>query len=183
MAYAAWSVSFGEQPSTAKWNILGTNDASFNNGTGIANMALSTTSISNPYKFSVYRSAAKAVTASAETKTEFDAELYDTNNNFDSTTNFRYTAPVSGFYHFDWGFGVSIITPTRLFTVLYKNGSAIQRGTDVASAVQGVSGSCLVQASASDYFEVFYYSGSAGGTYANSTYKDTHFSGHLVSQT
>lgn len=29
MAYASWSVSFGEQPSAAKWNILGTNDAYF----------------------------------------------------------------------------------------------------------------------------------------------------------
>lgn len=26
---------FGEQPSAAKWNILGTNDASFNDGTGL----------------------------------------------------------------------------------------------------------------------------------------------------
>lgn len=30
MAYASWSVVFGEQPSAAKWNILGTNDAAFN---------------------------------------------------------------------------------------------------------------------------------------------------------
>ena len=37
MAYASWSVVFGEQPSAAKWNILGTNDASFNDGTGIGN--------------------------------------------------------------------------------------------------------------------------------------------------
>lgn len=29
MAYQAWSVVFGEQPSAAKWNILGTNDARF----------------------------------------------------------------------------------------------------------------------------------------------------------
>lgn len=36
MAYTSWSVVFGEQPSAAKWNILGTNDASFNDGTGIA---------------------------------------------------------------------------------------------------------------------------------------------------
>jgi hypothetical protein len=36
MSYASWSVVFGEQPSAAKWNILGTNDASFNDGTGIA---------------------------------------------------------------------------------------------------------------------------------------------------
>ena len=37
MAYSSWSVVFGEQPSAAKWNILGTNDASFNDGTGIGN--------------------------------------------------------------------------------------------------------------------------------------------------
>lgn len=37
MAYTAWSVVFGEQPSAAKWNILGTNDASFNDGTGLNN--------------------------------------------------------------------------------------------------------------------------------------------------
>lgn len=37
MGYSSWSVVFGEQPSAAKWNILGTNDASFNDGTGIAN--------------------------------------------------------------------------------------------------------------------------------------------------
>lgn len=36
MAYQSWSVVFGEQPSAAKWNILGTNDSSFNDGTGIA---------------------------------------------------------------------------------------------------------------------------------------------------
>lgn len=29
MAYSSWSVTFGEQPSAAKWNILGTNDAHF----------------------------------------------------------------------------------------------------------------------------------------------------------
>ena len=40
MAYAAFSVVFGEQPSAAKWNILGTNDASFNDGTGIATNAI-----------------------------------------------------------------------------------------------------------------------------------------------
>lgn len=35
MGYVAFSVVFGEQPSAAKWNILGTNDSSFNDGTGI----------------------------------------------------------------------------------------------------------------------------------------------------
>lgn len=40
MAYAAWSVTFGEQPTASKWNILGTNDAAFNDGTGIAAAAI-----------------------------------------------------------------------------------------------------------------------------------------------
>jgi microcystin-dependent protein len=35
--YTAWSVTVGEQPTTAYWNILGSNDASFNTGTGFNN--------------------------------------------------------------------------------------------------------------------------------------------------
>lgn len=45
MAYASWSVVFGEQPSAAKWNILGTNDASFNDGTGIGTAAIAPASL------------------------------------------------------------------------------------------------------------------------------------------
>lgn len=47
MAYTAWSVVFGEQPTAAKWNILGTNDASFNDGTGIADDAILARHIAN----------------------------------------------------------------------------------------------------------------------------------------
>lgn len=43
MAYAAWSVVAGEQPTAAKWNILGTNDASFNDGSGFAAGAIGAT--------------------------------------------------------------------------------------------------------------------------------------------
>lgn len=45
MAYSAWSVVFGEQPSAAKWNILGTNDAYFDSlvGSGTAWAAWSPT--------------------------------------------------------------------------------------------------------------------------------------------
>lgn len=36
MAYQSWSVVFGEQPSAAKWNILGTNDAHFDSLIGLS---------------------------------------------------------------------------------------------------------------------------------------------------
>lgn len=35
MAYTAWSVVYGEQPTAAKWNQLGQNDAGFRDGTNI----------------------------------------------------------------------------------------------------------------------------------------------------
>lgn len=49
MAYASWSVVFGEQPSAAKWNILGTNDASFNDGTGFVAGAITPASRSGGF--------------------------------------------------------------------------------------------------------------------------------------
>lgn len=40
MAYTAWSVVFGEQPTAAKWNQLGANDAGFKDGTNIDDAAI-----------------------------------------------------------------------------------------------------------------------------------------------
>lgn len=40
MAYTAWSVVYGEQPTAAKWNQLGTNDAGFKDGTNIDNVSI-----------------------------------------------------------------------------------------------------------------------------------------------
>lgn len=42
MAYTAWSVVYGEQPTAAKWNQLGTNDAGFKDGTNIDSGAIIT---------------------------------------------------------------------------------------------------------------------------------------------
>lgn len=40
MAYTAWSVVYGEQPTAAKWNQLGQNDAGFKDGTNIDDDAI-----------------------------------------------------------------------------------------------------------------------------------------------
>lgn len=184
MAYASWSVVFGEQPSAAKWNILGTNDASFNNGTGIANMALNTTSISNPYKFSVYRSAAYSTASSAYTVLPFDAEHFDTNGNFDITTNKgRYTAPVNGFYFFSANYQVS--NPAGyVYSKFYKNGSVVSIGQSnyytTAQSV-GSSATALLQLNAGDYIEFYYYVDGVKTMDVGSS--SNKFSGFLVSQT
>lgn len=181
MAYSSWSVSFGEQPSTAKWNILGTNDASFNNGTGIANLATNVTSISNPYKFRARRSTAQTTTGGAFTKIQFATEDFDTNNNYDNATNYRYTAPVSGFYQVNAR--CSGNGNTQLVIALYKNGSVYQRGShNSVNAVDGVVYSDLVQLTAADYIEIFLF-GDTGVALETSAGSQSYFSAYLVSQT
>lgn len=47
MVYTAWSVIAGEQPTTAKWNILGANDAAMADGTGIGAGVITSSHIAN----------------------------------------------------------------------------------------------------------------------------------------
>lgn len=136
----------------------------------------------NPVKFSVYRSAAYSVIATTLTLIPFDTKEFDTGNNIDTTvTKGHFVAPVAGFYHFDLSFGVSAITPTRMFCGIFKNSVEYKRGNDTGSSVQSVTYSGLVQLAAGDYIEPYYWSSTAGGDASGS--KTTHFEGFLVSTT
>ena len=51
--------------------------------------------------FSVYRNTTEqSVTSNVATKIQFNAEEFDTANCFDSTTNYRFTPNVAGYYLF-----------------------------------------------------------------------------------
>lgn len=49
-------------------------------------------------KARVYRNGTQTIAKDGYVKVQLNAEDYDVNNNFDSTTNYQYTAPVSGYY-------------------------------------------------------------------------------------
>lgn len=184
MAYASWSVVFGEQPSAAKWNILGTNDSSFNDGTGLTAINYATlTTISNPYKFHVYKNGAQNTGNGAYAKITFDTEVFDTNNNFDSSTNNRYVAPVNGFYNF-YAAGNYANAARDYILAIYKNGvitQNLQEITGNASFNVALSGAVTLQAVATDYFEIFAYANTTTGM--NSGAANIYFGGHLVSRT
>ena len=134
---------------------------------------------SNPYKFSAYRNAAQNSGNAAFAKINFDTELFDTNSNFDVTTNVgRYTAPLDGFYQFNAR--ASATSTTQFLLALYKNGVLYQRGDHaLGNGTYGSTYSNTVQSAANDYWEI--YSFGSGGALEVSTYIG--FSGFLVSRT
>lgn len=75
MAYAAWSVIAGEVPTTTKWNILGTNDAGFNDGTAIGAGAIVAASLASasvtPNKLNLAPVTATVATAEATSSTTY----------------------------------------------------------------------------------------------------------------
>lgn len=135
MSYSAWSVVFGEQPSAAKWNILGSNDSSFNDGTGIANGAIKALTHITQSGCRAKRSGNLTVNASSETTILLDAEDFDSDSYHSTSSNTeRFTAPNTGYYafglHYNFDAWDTSTTQYRLIVTLYKNGVSQYRLVD-----------------------------------------------------
>lgn len=118
--------------------------------------------LTNPYKFSAYRNGAQNLTASTSTKIQFETESYDTGSNYDNATNFRFTAPVAGFYRFNAQALVGMQSGNTYYIFLAKNGAEVRRGDQLsANATTGVSigVEATLQLAANDYIEVFAFNG------------------------
>lgn len=150
----------------------------------LANGAVSPLKWANPYKFSVYRNASQSVTSGTATKINFDTELYDSNNDYNNSTTYRYTAPVNGFYHFDCGVeGTTSSGGGFTILYLYKNGSNIRQLSKlyIGTATGGeASGGVDLQLAAGDYIEGFFY---LTGTSVVVGQNTAWLTGHLISQT
>jgi len=136
----------------------------------------------NPYKFSVYRYS--ALTINGSTKVTWDAEKYDTANNFASGT---YTVPVTGFYNLTSRIEITNAgsVQQRMFISLYKNGTEIMRGMDTTAA--GTSSipvtaniACNATLVAGDTIEI--YAWTSGGLSLVTGSVNSYFMGHLISQ-
>lgn len=194
MSYTAGSFVADEIPTTTKWNSMWNNDASFNDGSGIANLAILSrhiagidksilTTDSNPYNFSAYRAAAWTTGNNAYAKVPCETENYDTNNNYDTVNN-RYVAPVTGYYHFDGRAGeAGTASGAICIATLYKNGVEIRRGSEtspngVLNTTAMVSATILL--TAGDYVELWRFGNNKAG---NTGAVVTSFEGFLAFRT
>jgi hypothetical protein len=76
--------------------------------------------------FAAYASTNTNISSSTWTKVQINTELFDTNNNFDPTTNYRFTPTVAGYYQTNFT-GTNSATGNNAYWAyhaIYKNGSA-----------------------------------------------------------
>jgi hypothetical protein len=118
--------------------------------------------------FRAYRNSDQTGVSSAVlTKVQFNLENFDTANCYDSTTNYRFTPNVAGYYQVNfvaYPIGTGAVGTA---VVLYKNGNQYQYGGYVSGAVGNFisSGSALVYMNGStDYLEVYGITTVSSGT-------------------
>lgn len=144
-------------------------------------MAISTitpASLGGVPAFSAYATSNTTLTNGAFTKVNFQAELFDTNNNFASS---RFTPTVAGYYQFNCLVNFTGSVTSEATVSFYKNGSIYQAGLDIVpSGVYNIGGSWLAYANGStDYFEIYVYQNSSRDASGSQSYL-TWFSGAMV---
>ena len=139
--------------------------------------------------FSAYTSANQTgISNSTWTKVTLNAKEFDTNNNFDSTTNYRFTPTVAGYYEINAtiSFNATVTNPTFCRVGIYKNGSlykaAYIAGSTLDRIITGTSTLIYFNGS-TDYVELYgFVLGSNGGLFDGGTPYPvyTHMSGSLI---
>jgi hypothetical protein len=135
--------------------------------------------------FSAYASANSAVlTTGAYTKVIINTEEFDTNSNFDSTTNYRFTPTVAGYYSITGSIFYSYDTtaPNTIQAVIYKNGSAYKNTQLLATSLYGTQtvSSIIYFNGTTDYVELYSRQGNGVNTYSVGGSTLTYFNGSMV---
>lgn len=124
--------------------------------------------------FKAYQNATVSVSTGTPTKLPLNTQLWDTNNNYDHVTNYRFTATVPGYYQVNGC--ANYFTPgTNGFVSIYKNGAEESRGAASDGLSANVSDVVYLNG-ISDYIELYLYQSSGGTVSYNPTAKLTYFS-------
>jgi hypothetical protein len=108
--------------------------------------------------FYSYLLADQSITTNTVTKITLNTELFDTNSNFDPTTNYRFTPTVAGYYQINAGFLASGTALTLSTIYVRKNGSTYAFGQSYPNTTytSTVNISTLISFNGStDYVELF----------------------------
>jgi len=169
--------------------VAGTNTATFPAATGTVMVS------GNMPAFSAYNSSSQSLTNNTFTKVSLNAKNFDTNSNFDSTTNYRFTPTIAGYYAFSVGCGLTgPATVVQFVFEIRKNGTSYSpRIIDTnpsasfsSNSFINLSGSTIIQMNGStDYVElwVYTYGPGATGISVSTGANGAYFCGNLIRNT
>lgn len=121
--------------------------------------------VSSAPAFSAYANATQSVTSGILTKIAINTEIFDTENCFDSTTNYRFTPNVAGYYQVNGTLRATNTAVGSANVALYKNGSIYSRCTEQpisGTPCQCVYSELVYMNGTTDYLEL--YGAVTGGT-------------------
>jgi hypothetical protein len=134
--------------------------------------------------FSAYPSATQSIATATNTKVIYGSEYFDTNNCFDSTTNYRFTPTVAGYYQ--------IIAAVRdgtgpvsgqFVSYIYKNGSVMNFVVNTFAGAVGTSSVCsalLYLNGTTDYIEHYVSHNAVSSVTISASVSSTYFQATLV---
>ena len=144
---------------------------------GVSQTMLAPGVAGNGPAFSAFQSSAQTISSATYTKLQFQSEEFDTANCFDSTTNFRFTPNVPGYYLFTTSFAVnSFVTQTQL--AIYKNGVIFKQGFNNTGSGQPNMSALIYMNGSTDYVEAYAWLG--GGQALVTGAPITYFQGFLA---
>ena len=168
---------------TAKINDASVTGAKIASGV-ITQDKFSTNVAGNGPAFSAYQSTLNAVALNVYTKLSFQTELFDTNNNFDSTTNYRFTPTVTGYYQFSGSVFMSTGSGTRVGLLIYKNGvincSSYGTGGSITGGQSQQITALLYANGTTDYFELYVLQDGIASVNTAASLNLTYFQGFLA---
>ena len=155
-------------------------------GSGNITIGSGVTLQSNVPAFQARLSADQSISNDSVTKLQIDTELFDTDNCYDNSTNYRFTPTVAGKYLLYAQVTFASVSDNSIQLRIYKNGSLgllspLKTGT--GSASNSVAASIIFEANGtSDYFEAYGYqdSGSAKNANGASTQDRTYFGAYRI---
>ena len=141
--------------------------------------------LGNGPAFSAYMSANFLMTtANTNYKLPFNTKVFDTNTNFDATTNYRFTPTVSGYYQINLTtYTGSNPTPVYFASAIYKNGSQYASGSgaiNTTSALTLAIPALIYFNGSTDYVEAYVTAGGNGYTVNGTSIVFSTFSGCLL---
>ena len=164
-----------QEPTTASNRTLTLPDA-----TGTVITTASTFAGTGP-AFSAYANNAQTISGNINTKIQYNTERFDTNNNYDSTTNYRFTPTVAGYYQINASMTFSGTAGAYTILEFFKNGSKYW-GTNTQRANANYNAMFLSDViyfnGSTDYLEVYGYDNATSNTIVGSGINT--FSGALV---